>query len=95
VAKRTDQTVEELVGRHFDSDGRLTVLPAKPARRLLVLRRIAEQFPVEVESDEFAVNKVLRPIDDDVATLRRYLVDERLLDRTSPGRYIRRGIAEA
>lgn len=81
----------DLVARHFDADGRLTVMPAKPARRQLVLAHIAEQLPVGVELDEFAVNNLLRAIDDDVAQLRRSLINAGLLERPEPGRYRRPG----
>jgi hypothetical protein len=70
-------------------DGLLSSMPAKPARRLLVLRQIAGDLPVGVELDEFSVNQALRRYDDDVATLRRYLVDAELLIRPRPGRYLR------
>jgi hypothetical protein len=90
VAKRTDHSGAELAARHFDAAGRLATMPAKPARRLLVLQRIAAAVPTGVELDEYAINNLLRPFDDDVATLRRYLVNTELLERISPGRYVRR-----
>ena len=79
----------ELLARHLDADGRLTSMPAKRNRRLLVLAHLAAQIPADVELDEFAVNGLLRGFDHDVATLRRYLVDEGMLLRPTPGRYVR------
>ncbi len=79
----------ELVARHFDADGRLIMMPAKAERRLLVLQHLADQLPVEQELDEFRVNNLLRPFGDDVATLRRFLVNAGLLERPAPGRYRR------
>lgn len=79
----------DLVARHLDPDGRLVSMPVKHERRLLVLRHVVEVIPVGVELDEFAVNNLLRPLHDDVAMLRRYLVNERMLDRPAPGRYVR------
>ena len=69
-------------------------MPRKRANRLVVLRHIAEAIEPDVDHDETAVNNRLRPFDDDVAMLRRYLVDEGLLDRRPPGIY-RRTVDEA
>jgi hypothetical protein len=78
-----------LVARHFDAEGRLTGLPVKRERRLLVLRHLVQAVPVEEELDEYAVNNLLRPFGADVASLRRQLVIEGLLDRPRPGCYRR------
>ena len=79
----------DLIARHLGPDGRLVSMPAKPSRRLLVLAHIAADLPIGVELDEFSVNQVLRRYDDDVAMLRRYLVDATLLLRPRPGIYLR------
>ena len=50
--------------------------------RRVVLEYLAGAFDEGVEYDEREVNETLRAIHDDYATLRRYLVDERLLERT-------------
>ncbi len=42
-----------------------------------------------MDHEETAVNNRLRPFSDDVAMLRRFLVDEGLLLRRSPGIYRR------
>jgi hypothetical protein len=84
------QTLDaDLIARHLGSDGRLQSMPAKPSRRLLLLAHIAADLPVGVELDEFTVNRALRRYDDDVAMLRRYLVDTGLLLRPRPGIYLR------
>lgn len=62
-------------------------MPVKRDRRLLVLRHLATVIPGGEPLDEFAVNNLLRPFSDDVASLRRLLVDEGLLERPAPGRY--------
>jgi hypothetical protein len=46
------------------------------------------------DHDEKSVNERLRPYSDDVATLRRYLVDEGLVARRPPGIYRRNDAAE-
>ncbi|MGH2377161.1 MAG: DUF2087 domain-containing protein [Candidatus Limnocylindria bacterium] len=70
----------------FRADGRLERVPAAPADRRRVLERIAERFERGREYAEGEVNVLLTQVDADFATLRRYLIDERILDR-SRGRY--------
>jgi excisionase family DNA binding protein len=75
----------------FDRDGRLKALPAPRKKRELVLRRLADEFQWERSYTEKDVNAVLRPFHDDVATLRRELVMNKLLIRTTNGVYKKAG----
>jgi hypothetical protein len=70
--------------------GRLVQWPAKRSRRLVVLDHLAQRFEPGRRYTEREVNQLLRPVDDDTATIRRYLVDERFLDRAD-GEYWRSG----
>jgi hypothetical protein len=83
-----------ILSRHLDADGRLIAIPRKQAARLVVLRHMAGAIEPGVDHDETAVNARLRPFSDDVAMLRRYLVDEGLLLRRPPGIYRRATDAE-
>jgi hypothetical protein len=71
-------------------DGRLVRIPTKQAQRRIVLDRLAQEFDVGARYSERQVNALLRRFHDDVAALRRYLVDEEFLDRAS-GEYWRTG----
>jgi excisionase family DNA binding protein len=73
--------------RWFDRDGRLTALPAKRSLRRGVLERLAADFEQGRTYQERAVNLVLSRFHDDVASLRRELVSERLLVRSRAGVY--------
>lgn len=75
--------------RPFFRHGRLASMPEDPDRRSRLARLLVELVPVEVELDESAVNDRLRAAGDDVAELRRLLVDEGLLTRRA-GRGYRR-----
>jgi len=77
------------LSRHLDADGRLIAMPRRRAARLVVLSRCASLIEPGVDHSETDVNNRLRPVDDDVAMLRRYLVDEGLLVRRPPGIYRR------
>ena len=81
---------EEAVLRAYFRGGRLVEIPAKHAKRLVVLERLALEFEPGVRYAEREVNQVLRRFHDDYASLRRYLVDEDLLSRQR-GLYWRSG----
>ena len=81
---------EESVLRTFFRDGRLTEIPAKEGKRMIVLERIALEFEPGRDYDEKEVNVVVGAFFNDHAALRRYLVDEGFLDRDH-GRYWRTG----
>ena len=72
---------EEAVLRAFFRDGRLTEIPTKAAKRRIVLERIALEFEPGVHYEEREVNAIVGRVFHDHAALRRWLVDERLLDR--------------
>jgi hypothetical protein len=71
-------------------DGSLSAIPTKIRKRLVVLNEMAQQFEVGHTYDETAVDTMLRPWHDDVAPLRRYLVEEGFLERRD-GVYWRAG----
>jgi hypothetical protein len=72
--------------RAFVRDGRLTAIPVQRSKRLVVLDVIAQEFEPGRRYSERQVNAKLARWHDDVASLRRYLVDEELLLRQVGGR---------
>jgi len=62
-------------------DGRITALPAKRSRRLMLLDHVAQLFDVGVRYSESEVNRTLLALHEDYAALRRCLVDEGFLSR--------------
>lgn len=76
--------------RPFLRDGRVVTIPRKRATRRALLNALAQLFEPGRHYPEATVNAMLRPTHDDVAALRRYLVDEGLLDRDA-GEYWRSG----
>jgi len=81
---------EQVLRTFFDDEGRLTTIPAKHAKRLVVLDRLAQRFEPGERYPETEVNRLLRSAHDDVAALRRHLVDEGFLGREA-GVYWRTG----
>jgi hypothetical protein len=80
--------------RTFVRDGRLVGLPAQRRRRIVVLEHIAQSFEPGIDYPEPEVNAVLKgwAADSGVdhVSLRRYLIDEDLLQRRD-GVYRRSG----
>ena len=81
---------DQVVIERFLPDGRLVQMPAKRARRLVVLDHVARVFEPGRRYPERDVNDALRVFYDDFAALRRYLVDEGFLTRAD-GVYWRSG----
>ena len=80
---------EAKVLRSFFRDGRLVSIPAHDRKKLVVLRHLRELcFPEDRVYPEKEVNQRLALLHPDVAALRRYLVDFRLMTRAS-GEYRR------
>ena len=76
AASANDPTDEhEAVIRAFFDGPKLRRLPAARKKRVIVLRRLLERFEPNRDYPEREVNEVLRLAHDDVASLRRELVD--------------------
>ena len=71
-------------------DGSLRSIPTKLRKRLVVLDYLASHFDIGETWPESEVNDRLRVFHPDVASLRRYLVEEGFMERRD-GRYWRAG----
>jgi ArsR family transcriptional regulator len=74
--------------RTFFRRGRLTGIPAQLKKRQIILEKIAQEFEPGLGYSEHEVNLILLDFHDDVAALRRGLVEMGLLGRER-GVYIR------
>lgn len=61
--------------RDFFDGERLKSIPAQRKKRVIVLQHLVQRFAVDTRYSEREVNDLLRPAHEDVATLRRELVD--------------------
>lgn len=76
-----DPAVAKVLRSFFDGD-RLTSMPRPGRKRRIALEQIVQRFEPGQRYDEGDVNLSLRQVwAHDVAALRRYLVDEQLLER--------------
>jgi hypothetical protein len=78
------------VVRRFFKHGRLTSIPAAHSKRRAVLDHLVQIFEPGRVYPEAEVNDRLLAFHDDYASLRRYMVEDGLLDR-SDGKYWRMG----
>jgi hypothetical protein len=76
--------------RRFMAGGRLLAIPAPRGKRRVVLDYLAGAFEPGRRYPEREVNAILRAFHPDHAALRRYLVDEGLMEREA-GEYWRSG----
>jgi hypothetical protein len=76
--------------RNFVVDGRISQIPTSTAKRRVLLDWLVQDFEPGVHYTEQMVNLILGKRHQDTAALRRYLVDEGLLDRAR-GEYWRSG----
>jgi hypothetical protein len=90
TASVLDALARDVHLRGFVRDGRIEGMPAKWSRRLRLLAEVAQVFEPGVRYPEREVNRVLGAMFSDYAALRRYLVDEDLLERAD-GEYWRIG----
>lgn len=65
----------------FVKGGAIPTFPAKLKRQVVLWRWVVERFEVDREYLEAEVNELLRPVNPDVATVRRALVDHGLMTR--------------
>jgi hypothetical protein len=75
----------------FAPHGRLATIPTAPAKRLVVLDWLCQQFEPGRRYTEREVTEALDGHAVDAVTLRRFLVDAELLDRDTTGQYWRAG----
>ena len=65
----------------FFKHGRLVSIPAQLKKRQIILEKIVEEFEPDYKYTELEVNRVLVEFHDDVASLRRGLISQKMMDR--------------
>ncbi len=74
----------------FFKRGRLVSIPAQRKKRQIILEKIVQEFEPEREYSEYEVNQILVEFHEDVATLRRDMISNGLMERDK-GIYWRAG----
>lgn len=76
---------QKILSNYFDDTGHLKEFPAKEKKKIVVLRKISENFKHDKRYPEAEVNRLLKRIYDDYATIRRELIEYGFMDRTANG----------
>ena len=79
------QTERDKVLRTYLKDGRMSLLPGKEKKKLVVLQYVMERFETSRNYTEKEVNEIIRTIVDDYVTVRRYLIEYGFMDRKRDG----------
>jgi DNA-binding transcriptional ArsR family regulator len=72
---------EQKVLQTFLDGGRIKELPSRHKKRLVVLTWLANQFEMDVRYSEKEMNERLKQYNPDYASLRRYLIDYKFMQR--------------
>lgn len=78
--ERIQQYTQKVI-RTFFKEGKLQQIPAQHKKRWLVLAEIAKRFQSGRSYTEQEVNAIILPVYEDYCTIRRELVEQRLLAR--------------
>lgn len=81
----TDKEREDIIKTYFGENGELINYPVKEKRKIIVLKEIAKNFSIGKIYSEKEVNRVLKRIFEDYATIRRALVEYGFFERTNDG----------
>ncbi|MBN1878802.1 DUF2087 domain-containing protein [bacterium] len=78
---------EKVLKKYFRQNGHLVLIrfPRKEKEKLVILKRVVEEFDLECRYTEKEVNEILKPICEDYVTVRRYLIEYRFLGRKADG----------
>lgn len=79
----TDKEREITIKTYIDENGGLKSYPAREKKKIIVLREIIKNFSEGKSYSEKEVNRILKRIYEDNATLRRALIEYGFLDRNS------------
>jgi hypothetical protein len=84
----TKQEEETVIRSAFSSLEPLVLraFPPKEKKKIVVLRKITELFSPGTKYSEVEINRVLKPVYGDFATIRRYLIEYGFLQRTDDGK---------
>ena len=84
-AKEEPEDARKVLKNFLNADGSLKQIPPQGNKLLIILNFIVDAFAFDTNYTEKEVNTLLRRFHLDTAALRRYLVDNGLMERESDG----------
>ena len=85
ASQEEPEDVRKVLKSFLNADGSLKHIPPQGNKLLIVLNFIVDAFAFDTNYTEKEVNTILRRFHVDTAALRRYLVDNGLMDRENDG----------
>ena len=84
----TDVEREKVLGNYFKQgiNGPLDVFPSKEKRKYIIAQEVIKRFDIGKVYLEKEVNELLKTVHEDFATIRRFLVDYRFMNRSDDGK---------
>lgn len=77
----TNEEYEKIV-QNYCKDGKINVFPSKERKKYIMLQYFIALFEKDIEYSEKQVNEIIKKVYPDFSTIRRYLVDYKMLNRT-------------
>jgi len=74
------------VFKSYIKDGKVTVFPSKERKKYILLSFFISLFKIDEVYTEKQVNEIIKKVYPDFATIRRYLIDYHMLNRTNDGK---------
>lgn len=81
VAEEKEEDASQKILQTFLEEGRIKEIPAKRQKRLVILQWLVNQFERDVRYPEAEMNSRLKQYHPDFAALRRYLIENGLMQR--------------
>lgn len=87
IDERFSITKEEYaaVVSSYIKDGKVSIIPTKQKKKIVILREILKKFELNREYSEKEVNEIIKTFNDDYSTLRRDLINYGFLQRSMDG----------
>ena len=81
----TDKEKAQVIANYMDESGALKTYPSKEKKKIIVLEEIAKNFSKGKHYSEKEINRIIKRIHEDYATIRRALIEYGFLDRNNTG----------
>ena len=81
VEEDVELTWEKKVQQSFLEAGRIKQIPARYKKQRVIIKWLAEQLEMDRRYPEAELNETLKRYHEDYASLRRYLIDHKLMER--------------
>lgn len=78
---------EKVLQNYFKNglDKGIEVIPSEEMKKIIILEHILKRFDTERKYHESEVNEILKSVNADFVSLRRYLIEYGFMERTNDG----------